>query len=292
MALEPQVYMFDEPTAGMSVDEVPVILDLIRELKADATRPSCWSSTRWTWCASSPTASSCCTTAQLVADGEPAAVIASPIVQEAYLGLAPEAEPSRRRHRGLPARAKEAAMNDAAHARRRAHAHRRVSHPARRRPRGAARASSRCCSAATAPARRRRCARSWACGARRKGSVDFDGQRHRAGHAARHARRSRSCGIAYVPENMGIFADLTVKREHAARRARRAQRSTQIDATRLEWIFGAVPGGEEVLEPPGRQAVGRAEADARGLARDRRAARAADRSTSRARASRRPSSTT
>src|SRR5690349_6788116 len=34
MALEPRVYMFDEPTAGMSVDEVPVVLDLIRGLKA------------------------------------------------------------------------------------------------------------------------------------------------------------------------------------------------------------------------------------------------------------------
>ena len=33
MALEPSVYMFDEPTAGMSVDDVPVILDLIRQLK-------------------------------------------------------------------------------------------------------------------------------------------------------------------------------------------------------------------------------------------------------------------
>ena len=52
MALEPQVFMFDEPTAGMSVDEVPVILDLIHELKARRRRrPSCWSSTRWTWCA-------------------------------------------------------------------------------------------------------------------------------------------------------------------------------------------------------------------------------------------------
>src|ERR1041385_1913362 len=28
MALEPKVFMFDEPTAGMSVDEVPVVLDL------------------------------------------------------------------------------------------------------------------------------------------------------------------------------------------------------------------------------------------------------------------------
>ena len=34
IALDPRVYMFDEPTAGMSVDEVPVVLDLIRALKA------------------------------------------------------------------------------------------------------------------------------------------------------------------------------------------------------------------------------------------------------------------
>ena len=33
IALDPKVYMFDEPTAGMSVDEVPVLLDLIRQLK-------------------------------------------------------------------------------------------------------------------------------------------------------------------------------------------------------------------------------------------------------------------
>ena len=90
IALEPKVFMFDEPTAGMSVDEVPVVLDLIaRAQGATPARSSCWSSTRWTWCARSPTASSCCTTAQLVADGEPAEVIASPIVQEAYLGIAP-----------------------------------------------------------------------------------------------------------------------------------------------------------------------------------------------------------
>ena len=34
LALDPKVFMFDEPTAGMSVDEVPVVLDLIRQLKA------------------------------------------------------------------------------------------------------------------------------------------------------------------------------------------------------------------------------------------------------------------
>ena len=45
MALDPKVYMFDEPTAGMSVDDVPVILDLIRALKRATTAPSCSSST-------------------------------------------------------------------------------------------------------------------------------------------------------------------------------------------------------------------------------------------------------
>ena len=33
MALEPKILMFDEPTAGMSVDEVPVILQMIQGLK-------------------------------------------------------------------------------------------------------------------------------------------------------------------------------------------------------------------------------------------------------------------
>ncbi|GAC1532596.1 MAG: ABC transporter ATP-binding protein [Ramlibacter sp.] len=38
MALEPQVFMFDEPTAGMNAAEAPIILDLIRKLKADRSK--------------------------------------------------------------------------------------------------------------------------------------------------------------------------------------------------------------------------------------------------------------
>ncbi len=34
-ALEPRVYLFDEPTAGMSADEVPIVLDLIASLKTE-----------------------------------------------------------------------------------------------------------------------------------------------------------------------------------------------------------------------------------------------------------------
>ncbi len=46
--------------------------------------------------------------------------------------------------------------------------------------------------------------------------------------------------IAYVPENMGIFADLTV-RENMLLAARGAARESQIDRKRLEWIFGLFP---------------------------------------------------
>jgi branched-chain amino acid transport system ATP-binding protein len=38
MALESTVFMFDEPTAGMNAAEAPVILNLIRKLKADGSR--------------------------------------------------------------------------------------------------------------------------------------------------------------------------------------------------------------------------------------------------------------
>ena len=73
MALDPKVYMFDEPTAGMSVDDVPVMLDLIRALKArSATARSCSSSTRWTSCASCADRIIVLHNGQLVADGEPA----------------------------------------------------------------------------------------------------------------------------------------------------------------------------------------------------------------------------
>ena len=63
IALEPQVFMFDEPTAGMSVDDVPVVLDLIREIKTDRSKTILLVGTRWTWCVNWPTASWCCTTA-------------------------------------------------------------------------------------------------------------------------------------------------------------------------------------------------------------------------------------
>jgi branched-chain amino acid transport system ATP-binding protein len=92
IALEPSVYMFDEPTAGMSVDDVPVILDLIRALKQEANKTILLVEHKMDVVRELADRIIVLHNGQLVADGEPAAVIASPIVQQAYLGIAPEAE--------------------------------------------------------------------------------------------------------------------------------------------------------------------------------------------------------
>jgi len=91
MALEPSIFMFDEPTAGMSVDEVPVILGLIARLKADKSKTILLVEHKMDVVRSLADRIIVLADGRLAADGEPAAVIASPIVQEAYLGVAPGA---------------------------------------------------------------------------------------------------------------------------------------------------------------------------------------------------------
>jgi len=87
MALDPQVYMFDEPTAGMSHDEAPVILNLIRELKKDKTKIILLVEHKMDVVRELADRIIVLTNGTLVADGLPAEVIASPVVQEAYLGV-------------------------------------------------------------------------------------------------------------------------------------------------------------------------------------------------------------
>lgn len=88
MALDPQVFMFDEPTAGMSVDEVPVILDLIRQLKARRDATILLVEHKMDVVRELADRIIVLHNGQLVADGDPATVIASPVVQQAYLGVA------------------------------------------------------------------------------------------------------------------------------------------------------------------------------------------------------------
>ena len=92
MALDPDVYLFDEPTAGMSVDEVPVLLDLIRALKARRDKTILLVEHKMDVVRELADRIIVLHNGALVADGEPETVIASPIVQQAYLGLAPVAE--------------------------------------------------------------------------------------------------------------------------------------------------------------------------------------------------------
>jgi branched-chain amino acid transport system ATP-binding protein len=90
MALESQVFMFDEPTAGMSTDEAPVILQLIRELKKDKRKTILLVEHKMDVVRELADRIIVLHNGTLVADGEPAEVMASPVVQEAYLGIARE----------------------------------------------------------------------------------------------------------------------------------------------------------------------------------------------------------
>ena len=69
-----------------------------------------------------------------------------------------------------------------------------------------------------------------------KGQLRFDGQPI-GGDAGRLATPDiAQLGIAYVPENMGIFSDLTV-RENMLLAARNARTLEQMDPQRLDWLL-------------------------------------------------------
>jgi branched-chain amino acid transport system ATP-binding protein len=63
-------------------------------------------------------------------------------------------------------------------------------------------------------------------------------------------------GIAYVPESMGIFTDLTVQ-ENMVLAARSARHAGELDSQRLEWIFGLFPALKKFwLYPAGKLSGG------------------------------------
>lgn len=86
LALESEVLMLDEPTAGMSVDEVPLVLDLIHQIKADAGKTILLVEHKMDVVRSLADRIVVLHNGALVADGPPAEVIASDVVQQAYLG--------------------------------------------------------------------------------------------------------------------------------------------------------------------------------------------------------------
>jgi branched-chain amino acid transport system ATP-binding protein len=85
-----------------------------------------------------------------------------------------------------------------------------------------------------------------------RGEVSFRGASIQGQPVPEVAQR----GIAYVPENMGIFTDLTVQ-ENMLLAARGARHAAQLDRARLDWIFGLFPALQKFwLYPAGKLSGG------------------------------------
>ena len=78
-----------------------------------------------------------------------------------------------------------------------------------------------------------------------RGTVEFNSQ----DITALPTPQIASMNVAYVPENMGIFADLTVK-ENMLLAARSARTAQQMDGQRLQWIFKLFPPVEKFWNHP------------------------------------------
>ena len=78
-----------------------------------------------------------------------------------------------------------------------------------------------------------------------QGSIHFNGR----DITRLHTPQIAGLNIAYVPENMGIFADLTVK-ENLLLAARKASNAAQMDEARLQWIFKLFPAVEKFWNHP------------------------------------------
>jgi len=90
LAMRPGIFMFDEPTAGMSADEAPAILDLIAAIKQDKTRTILLVEHKMDVVRALADRIIVLHNGTLVADGKPDDVMALPIVREVYLGVRAE----------------------------------------------------------------------------------------------------------------------------------------------------------------------------------------------------------
>jgi len=87
IAMEPAVVMLDEPTAGMSAHEVPDVLKLVRELKSRRDTTILLVEHKMDVIRELADRVIVLHNGTLLADGDPEEVIASSVVQEAYLGV-------------------------------------------------------------------------------------------------------------------------------------------------------------------------------------------------------------
>lgn len=90
MAMEPDIYMFDEPTAGMSLDQAPAVLDLIAQIKSDPTKTVLLVEHKMDVVRALADRIIVLHNGELLADGPPDEVMSSQIVRDVYLGTATE----------------------------------------------------------------------------------------------------------------------------------------------------------------------------------------------------------
>jgi branched-chain amino acid transport system ATP-binding protein len=86
LALEPEVLLLDEPTAGMALEEVPVIVDLIRRIRARGDTTILLVEHKIDMVLALSDTIAVLKDGRLIAEGSPAAVRADPAVQAAYFG--------------------------------------------------------------------------------------------------------------------------------------------------------------------------------------------------------------
>ncbi len=90
MAMEPDIYMFDEPTAGMSLDQAPAVLELIAQIKSDPNKTVLLVEHKMDVVRALADRIIVLHNGELLADGKPDEVMASQIVRDVYLGTATE----------------------------------------------------------------------------------------------------------------------------------------------------------------------------------------------------------
>jgi len=90
IAMKPDIFMFDEPTAGMSSAEAPAILDLIAAIREDRSKTILLVEHKMEVVRKLADRIVVLHNGELVADGKPDQVMAMPIVREIYLGQGAE----------------------------------------------------------------------------------------------------------------------------------------------------------------------------------------------------------
>ncbi len=248
LALEPDIFMFDEPTAGMSVAEVPVILDLIEEIRADRAKTILLVEHKMDVVRRLADRVIVLHQGALVADGEPAEMVASPSCRRRISGYG-RTLPDLLRLEGVHTHI---GRYHILHGVDLAVPEGELTMLLGRN--GAGKTTT-----------LRTVMGLWRASAGRISFAGADITRLPTPDIAR-------LGIAYVPETMGIFSQLTVRENLLL-----ATHAGRFDAARLDAIFALFPVLQLKLERCRRRTVGRAEADAGDQPRDRRATPHADR---------------